>query len=107
MEVTQAVLLLAAGEARTKVLGGAVALSLAWRPKRAGVPPGCVPLGKGLLMWGSAIGAAWAAAPLTQAPRAYLTHPSASTSFRCLATLGEIPKVRNAWLAGGPQKKKK
>ena len=65
VEVTQAVLLLAAGGARTKVLGGAVALSLAWRPKRAVVPPGRVPLGKGLLMWGGAIGAAWAAASLT------------------------------------------
>ena len=65
MEVTQAVLLLAAGGARTKVLGGAVALSLAWRPKRAVVPPGRVPLGKGLLVLGGAIGAAWAAAPLT------------------------------------------
>ena len=65
MEVTQAVLLLAAGGARTKVLGGAVALSLAWRPKRAVVPPGRVPLGKGLLVLGGAIGAAWAAASLT------------------------------------------
>ena len=65
VEVTQAVLLPAAGGARTKVLGGAVALSLAWRPKRAVVPPGRVPLGKGLLMWGGAIGAAWAAASLT------------------------------------------
>ena len=65
MEVTQAVLLLAAEGARTKVLGGAVGLSLAWRLKRAVVPPGRVPLGKGLLVLGGAIGAAWAAASLT------------------------------------------
>ena len=67
MEVTQAVLLLAAGGARTKVLGGAVALSLAeaYRPKRAVVSPCRVPMGKGLLVWGVAIGAAWAAAPIT------------------------------------------
>ena len=65
MEVTQAVLLLAAGGARTEVLGGAVALSLAWRATRAVVPPGRVLLGKGLLVWGGACGAAWAVASLT------------------------------------------
>ena len=103
MEVTQAVLLFAAGGARTKVLGGAVALSLAWRPKRAVVPPGRVPVGKALLVWGGGNGGAWAAAPHTEAPQADRPPNPTPTSFRCLAPLGEIPKVRNARHAGGPK----